>query len=70
MLKALSQFDANLEEIRGMLVNIAVALDRIPSESDAKTLNEGIEKAFFDISNVCELLDARRIIFSHELNNS
>jgi hypothetical protein len=53
-----------------MLVNIAVALDRIPSESDAKTLNEGIEKAFFEISNVCELLDARRIIFSHELNNS
>jgi hypothetical protein len=66
MLKALSQFDANLEEIRGMLVNIAVSLDRIPSDSDTKTLNEGIEKAFFDISHVCELLDARRIIFSHE----
>jgi hypothetical protein len=68
MIKALSQFDANLEEIREMLENIAIELDRIHSESDTKILNEGIERAFSDISNVCALLDARRVIFSHELN--
>jgi hypothetical protein len=70
MQKALSQFDAGLEEVKSILVNLAFRLDRIPDDLEVPELNAELDHAVTDLSDACALLDAKRVVFYHEANVS
>jgi hypothetical protein len=70
MQKALSHFDAGLEEVKGILVNLAFRLDRIPDDIEMPELSAELDHAVTDLSDACALLDAKRVVFYHEANVS
>lgn len=70
MQKALSQFDAGLEEVKGILVNLAFRLDRLPDDIEMPELSAELDHAIIHLSDACALLDAKRVIFYHEANAS
>ena len=69
MKNALSRFDAGLEEVKDVLVNIAFRLDRLPDDIDMFDLSAELDRTIIQISDACALLDAKRVIFYHEANS-
>ncbi|MGX9366247.1 hypothetical protein ACTVJH_09400 [Desulfoplanes sp. PS50] len=66
MRKALSQFDAGLEEVKEKLITIAERLDSLQEGDPDIVVMTKIEWSVMAIADAITLLDARRVIFANE----
>jgi PHD/YefM family antitoxin component YafN of YafNO toxin-antitoxin module len=66
MQKALSQFDAGLEQVKEKLIIIAERLDSLQEGDPDIVVMTKIEWSVMAIADTIALLDARRVIFAYE----
>lgn len=66
MQKALSQFDAGLEQVKEKLIIIAERLDSLQEGDPDIVVMTKIEWSVMAIADTIALLDARRVIFANE----